>query len=1703
MGSTSCETSDDEPGEQTRNNTTHQTLCNTRITRPGGRFNTALLAALTVFFFLTFAAMAAAEKQVWSGTLTVKELPGGIQGCSNDVEAGERCSESAVLTDDDFTEGDATYAVHAVFVRSNGRLEFSVRPILPANLRSLTLYVGEKTYDFDSADIANHGSGTSRWAWDGSALSWTVDETVSLRLTDLASMSNDATLNTLGISTGSLSETFESTTMSYTATVESGVTRITVTPATTDSSATISWLDSNGSPLADADGSTEGFQADLSTGENVVKIKVTAEDTTTTQTYTLTIVRQSEQGTTPTVSIEAVHAKAAPRIAHPEFRVTRSASSASPLTVNLSITQAVMYLSDTSPSVTIPANETSATVKLRSTYSGSTSGDITASVAAGTGYEPAAAPDDSATVAMVAADPLLIVRWAQNDYKVREGGNLDVAFKVTTGANVPQPRESVDYSVKTVGDTAKSPSDYSVTAVILHVEPGDYSAEGAAFSATKTVRLQTVADTEDEEDERFFALLEHAAGNPIDPTCPTTHSDSSNGCYAFVTITEDALSDATLSALEISPGSINETFASETTSYTASVESGVARITVTPTTTDSIASLAYQAADESTLADADGSTEGFQVDLSTGENVVKIKVTAEDTTTTQTYTLTIVRQSEQGTTPTVSIEAVHAKAAPIIAHPEFRVTRSASSASPLTVNLSITQAVMYLSDTSPSVTIPANETSATVKLRSTYSGSTSGNITASVAAGTGYEPAAAPNDSATVAMVAADPLLIVSWAQNDYIVREGGNLDVAIKAKTGANVPQPRETLIYSVSARADTAGSPDDYAAISEILRVEPGDYTADGNTFSATKTVTVQTVADAEDEGDERFGVVLELLPGSLISPTCPCRASVIITEEDISDATLSALEISPGSINEAFAPETTSYTASVESGVARITVTPTTSDPDASVAFFASDNTALTDADTSSPNTFEVDLAMGENVVKVKVTAEDTTTTQTYTLRVTHIDGGMLRLVGGNTPHEGRLEIFYGGRWGTVCDDYWTDEEADVACRALGFPEGSVGNGGRFLRAHFGEGAGPIHLDDLLCVGNETSLIDCPRANNNAVGVHNCDHSEDVGVRCAVGGPEISEAQGIPAVSVADAEVHEEPKATLDFVVTIRPAPERSEAVYYRTVDGTARAGSDYVAETGLLVFPRGVTTRTVSIPVLDDSLDEGSETMRLELSLAPSGKEGIRFRIADGTAIGTITNTDPMPKAWLARFGREAAEHVTDAIAERLRGARTGVVLGGQSLALGRDPLLPADPNARLALGDYGIGRDGAGNAFGSPGGVSGEDAEATRREIEMSEFMLASSFHMASAEKMESGPRWSVWGRGARSNFSGKEDTLSLEGDVTTGTLGVDYERERWLFGVALARSAGEGSFRMSGACEAGCAGEVESTLMGVYPYARYRVSERLSLWGALGQGQGDLTLSPEGARHIETDIEMRMAAAGVRGVLLPATGTGGYELALRADLLVTRTTSEAAAGLAAAEAETSRIRVLLEGSREFKLEGGVLTPSLEVGLRYDGSDAETGSGLEVGGSLRYSSGSLTMEVSARGLLAHADSDYEEWGVSGSVLYAPGDDGRGLSVRVGSGWGADSGSAEQLWSQRFGGIQAGAFDPETRLDAEVGYGFDARRGLLTPYAGVAMSDSGEIWRAGARWRIDPAFDVSLEASLKESEYDEKPESGVLLRCSRRW
>lgn len=102
------------------------------------------------------------------------------------------------------------------------------------------------------------------------------------------------------------------------------------------------------------------------------------------------------------------------------------------------------------------------------------------------------------------------------------------------------------------------------------------------------------------------------------------------------------------------------------------------------------------------------------------------------------------------------------------------------------------------------------------------------------------------------------------------------------------------------------------------------------------------------------------------------------------------------------------------------------------------------------------------------------------------------GAVRLVNGTSKNCGRVEIFHENVWGTVCDDRWGYVDADVVCKQLGY----VRSEQRFLRAHFGQGTGPIWLDNVRCDSSHSSLAECP---HRGWGVHNCKHKEDAGVCC----------------------------------------------------------------------------------------------------------------------------------------------------------------------------------------------------------------------------------------------------------------------------------------------------------------------------------------------------------------------------------------------------------------------------------------------------------------------------------------------------------------------------------------------------------------------------------------------------------------------------
>ena len=405
----------------------------------------------------------------------------------------------------------------------------------------------------------------------------------------------------------------------------------------------------------------------------------------------------------------------------------------------------------------------------------------------------------------------------------------------------------------------------------------------------------------------------------------------------------------------------------------------------------------------------------------------------------------------------------------------------------------------------------------------------------------------------------------------------------------------------------------------------------------------------------------------------------------------------------------------------------------------------------------------------------------------------------------------------------------------------------------------------------------------------------------------------------------------------VFTVRLDRPSAETVFvdYETADGAgswartapATAGADYTAVAGTLLFFPGKTVHTVSVPIIDDAIDEGTEYFLLRFS----NPDGATLAAGDRETQGLIRNSDPLQKMWLSRFGRTVGSQVTDAVSGRLEG---GLSAGAHATLAGQGvDLTKADDGTALAEVLTGLAR-----TFGAPGAPAANDddpfarhslsdpwndpaAAATgARSVTGRELLLGSSFHLAGTDE-GSGPRLAAWGRAAQGSFDGEEASdggrTGIDGTVLTGTLGADAEWHRLLAGVAVSLSEGEGTFNQPGVDK----GTVESTMTTVSPYARYRLTERVSVWGLAGWGTGAMTIVQDAREETaeraardrqvtKADLSMQLGAIGGRGALLTRDDTGGMDLALKADAFFVRTESEKAPNSVETKADASRLRLV-------------------------------------------------------------------------------------------------------------------------------------------------------------------------------------------------
>jgi hypothetical protein len=312
-------------------------------------------------------------------------------------------------------------------------------------------------------------------------------------------------------------------------------------------------------------------------------------------------------------------------------------------------------------------------------------------------------------------------------------------------------------------------------------------------------------------------------------------------------------------------------------------------------------------------------------------------------------------------------------------------------------------------------------------------------------------------------------------------------------------------------------------------------------------------------------------------------------------------------------------------------------------------------------------------------------------------------------------------------------------------------------------------------------------------------------------------------------------------------------------------------------------------------------------------------------------------------------------------------------------------------------------------------------EATLNEgaMDWKRALAGSSFTLGVAGPDTSPGRVTLWGEGHWRDLmaGGEADPVAFEDDVLGARVGVDaWLGEALLAGMAL--SLNWGAFDYIDRDEAGylaIEGRHKSRVMSLYPYAGLWLHERLGFWGTVGYGVGEVEIDDGEAGSQWSDGTLRAAAVGGQVQLLPESA-GGTTVTLKGEAWQALFDLEGNGGLMQGfEVHVYRLRVGLEGSHAYQLvNNSILTPSLELGLRHDGGDGETGRGMELGGGLRWATPrGLAADVHGRMLLAH-QGDIEEWGVSGLVALGPNADGRGLSINLRPSWGEADGGVARLW-----------------------------------------------------------------------------------------
>ena len=839
------------------------------------------------------------------------------------------------------------------------------------------------------------------------------------------------------------------------------------------------------------------------------------------------------------------------------------------------------------------------------------------------------------------------------------------------------------------------------------------------------------------------------------------------------------------------------------------------------------------------------------------------------------------------------------------------------------------------------------------------------------------------------------PTITLSASPNP--VREGESVEITVTASRNLTA-----NVLIALTISAGTA-EPDDYGGLNSArITITEG---------RATGTVRLATFEDDLDYEDETFTVAIQesSLPAA-VAAVDPKRVEIMILDNDQKPTV--RLSASPNPVNEG-EPVLITATLSAASAaeiVLPLTITAGTAEP-GDYGNLSTGSITIPDAQTTGTFTM--------------ATFEDDADYEDETFTVAIDEGNLPAHVLAGTPRQVEITITDDDELEALAisihDAQSGEDEGNVqlpiilnraADQVITVQYETLSEAAKF-RAAVGEdytasrgivifdpdatrGVVEIEiLDDELLEADETFTVMLSNPRGAAI-------ADGTGIGTIV------DDDGSAKLRIDDPLVIEE-EGVVQFRVSLSLAQRQMVSATYQTRDGTARAGEDYEAASGIVTLAPGTVEAWIAVPLLTDGLDWREETFMVHL--VSSEHAQIEKAVGTATIQEATTVSEAVLKAYTARFVRTASVQVIEALGQRFRADAEGASCGAAARAEMAQLWYTAsswDPSLGELLADCRIS---------------------------------AASDH-----------GFSMWGRGAFRQFNGQgENALTLRGEVTTGMLGADYrwgsrERGSWVTGMLLAHSRGNGSFDVLQE-----AGDLTAGLTGIYPYVSYaRTGWEIWISGGAGRGNAE-------TRELKGDLTSRFGAAGMRGALAQADAGGIH---YHGDILVT----DARIKEHGITADVYRIRAGLELNTRI---AGTIHPYVEVNVRQDGGSAETGTGLEIGGGVRgtYPAWRLKAEMRTQGLVMHTADGFTEWGISGALQVGSGSE--GMMIRLRPSWGRSPGMSMIRQQTILDAVPV--LDAAHRTELELGYGVPWHKGSARSILSITQLPQGMIYRLGGELR----------------------------------